>query len=129
MFRAALGLAEQVARVERGRDGASVVERGEPILTLRPSGRTEWAWRWQPTQQCAATACSCAPISPRGDASPRTKHHRNSSSGGGWREWRDHVLFTGVHAAFFVSVTFLWFLLVSFFVRRSPYFPQERITD
>lgn len=43
MSREALGLAEQVARVGRGRDGVSVVERGELILTWRPSGRTESA--------------------------------------------------------------------------------------
>ena len=58
MSREVLGLAEQVAQAGRGSDGASVVERGELTLTLRPSGRTERAWRLQPPEEWTATACS-----------------------------------------------------------------------
>ena len=59
MSREALDLVEQVAQAGRGSDGASVVERGELTLTLRPSGRTEWAWRRQPSSAPPQRARPC----------------------------------------------------------------------
>jgi hypothetical protein len=47
-----------VAPAGRGSGGASVVERGEPTLILRPSGRTERAWRFQePAGSLLARVC------------------------------------------------------------------------
>ena len=58
MYREVLDLAEQVAPAGRGSGGASVVVRGEPTLILRPSGRTERAWRFQePVGSLLARVC------------------------------------------------------------------------
>jgi hypothetical protein len=101
MHREALDSAEQVAQAGRGSDGASVVERGELTLISRPSGRTERAWRLQPTsseQPPHARACCDLSSSRRYARSIRKVLHQGE-------KYRRHgvtmILFACISAIFF----------------------------
>lgn len=145
MSRVALGLAEQVAQAGRGRGGVSVVERGVRTSTLRPSGRTEWAWRFEkPTgslfsnRQSPLARAGRNPFSSCDSASPRMKCWRVSSSRGerwktGGRESRWSVLHSRFRSVPCISAISLF----SFFPQRphlsegiltipTPFFPPSR---